>query len=65
MECFNPGAQPEIFHGRESFIELGHFDKHFIKSKRKKGPAGKILELFLIDNLKTTFSMENLTQGRT
>ena len=54
MECFNPGAQPEIFHGRGRFIELGHFDKHFIKNKRKKSPR-RALELFLIDNLKNTF----------
>ena len=36
------GAQPEIFQGREGFVELGHSDKHFVKrSKKKKGPAGK------------------------
>ena len=35
------GAQPEIFQGRGCFVKLGHFDKHFIKKSRKKGPAGK------------------------
>ena len=25
------GAQPEIFQGREGFVKLGHFDKHFVK----------------------------------
>ena len=36
-------------HGR--FVEFGHFDKHFVKNTRKKGPAGKILEFFLLDTL--------------
>ena len=49
------GAQPEIFQGRGDFVELGHFDKLFVKNTHKKGPQGKILELFLIDTLKTTF----------
>ena len=35
------GAQPEIFQGRGGFVELAHFDKHFVKNTRKKGPAGK------------------------
>ena len=35
------GAQPEIFQARRSFLKLGHFDKLFVKNKRKKGPAGK------------------------
>ena len=42
-------------------MELGRFDKDFVKNTRKKVPQGKILELFLIDTLKTTFRMENLT----
>ena len=29
------GAQPEIFQGREAFVELGHFNKHLVKSKEK------------------------------
>ena len=28
------GAQPEIFQGREDFVELGHLDKHFVKTTR-------------------------------
>ena len=34
----NAGAQPEIFQGIGIFVELGHFDKHFIKNTRKKRP---------------------------
>ena len=50
------GAQPEIFQGREGFVELGHSDKHFVKrSKKKKAPQGKILKLCLLDTPKTTF----------
>ena len=37
------GAQPEIFQGRGSFMELGHFDKHFVKNTRKKAPQEKFL----------------------
>ena len=37
------------------FVELGHFDKHFVKHTRKGAPQGKILEFFLLDTLKTTF----------
>ena len=50
----NTGMQPEIFQGREGFVKLGHFDKHFVKNSRQKGPAGKISEFFLLDTLKTT-----------
>ena len=42
------GAQPVIFQGREGFMELGHFDKLFVKNTRKKVTQGKILELFLL-----------------
>ena len=42
----NTGAQPEIFQGRGGFVNLGHFDKYFIKKSRKKAPQGKILEVF-------------------
>ena len=55
------GAQPDIFQGRGGFVKLGHFDKHFVKNSRKKGPAGKISEFFLLDTLKTTFWMVNLS----
>ena len=41
---------------------LGHFYKHFVKCTRKEGPTGKNWEFFLLDALKTTFWMENLTQ---
>ena len=55
------GAQPEMFQGGGGFVKLGHFDKRFAKNSRKKCPAGKILEFFLLDALKTTFWMVNLT----
>ena len=54
-------ALPEIFQSREGFVQLGHFNKHFIKKLRKKAPQGKTLEFFLLDSLKTTFWMANLT----
>ena len=38
-----PGAQPEIFQGRGGLVRLGHFYKHFVKTTRKKDPAGKNL----------------------
>ena len=37
---YNTGAQPEIFQGRGGFVELGHFDKLFVKNT-KKSPAEK------------------------
>ena len=47
-------------------MELGLFDKHFIKKHKKKIHAGKNLEFFLLHTLKTTFwkTMENLTQAK-
>ena len=48
-------ALPEIFQSRGGFVQLGHFNKHFIKKLRKKAPQGKTLEFFLLDSLKTTF----------
>ena len=45
-------AQPEIFQGRGGFVKLGHFD---IEKSRKNAPQGKVLEFFLLDNLKTAF----------
>ena len=36
------GTQPEIFRGRGGFVKVVHFDKHFVKNSRKKGPTGKI-----------------------
>ena len=35
-----------IFYGRGGFVELGHFEKHFVKNTRKKAPHGKFLEFF-------------------
>ena len=52
--------QPEVFQGRESFVELGHLDNYFVRNTRKKAPTGKYF--FLLDTLKITFWMENLTQ---
>ena len=42
-QCLSAGAQPEIFQGTggRGFLELGHFDKHFVKSTRKRGPTKK------------------------
>ena len=54
------GAQLELFQSSGGFLELAHFDKHFVKNTRKKIPTGKIFELFPIDTLKATFRMENL-----
>ena len=52
----NTGAQPEILQGRGGFMELDHFDKHFVKNKRKKGPAEKNFGVFFVMyTLKTTF----------
>ena len=53
------GAQPVIFQSRRDFVKLGHFD--FFKNTRDKLPQGKILELFLLDTLKTRFWMEDST----
>ena len=50
-----PGAQPEISQGNGGFVKLGHFHKRSVKNSRKKSPAGKISEFFLLDTFKTTF----------
>ena len=34
-------VQPEMFHGRGGFAELGRFDKYFFKIARKKGFVGE------------------------
>ena len=39
-------AQSEIFQGWGGFVELGQFDKLFVKDTRKKGFAGKIFGAF-------------------
>ena len=50
------GAQSEIFQSMGGFVELGHFDKYFVKFSRKKGPPGKkIRSFFLLDTLKSAF----------
>ena len=43
-------------------MELGHFDKLFVKNTRRKGSAGKHFGAFSLDTLKTTILMEDLTQ---
>ena len=45
-ECTCVGTQPEIFQSRGSFMELGHFDKHFVKNTRKKCLAVKYFRVF-------------------
>ena len=46
-------AQPEIFQGKEGFMELEQFDKHV--KNTKKDSAGKNVGVFFLDTLKTTF----------
>ena len=48
--------------GRGEFVELGHFDKHFVKNTQKRAPQGNVLEFFFLHTLKTIFCMEKLTQ---
>lgn len=43
------------FSVKEGVVELGHFDENFVKNTRKKGPTWRILEVFPLDILKTTF----------
>ena len=47
------------------FVEVEQFDKLFVKNIRKRGRAGKHFEFFLLDTLKTTFLIENLTERLT
>ena len=42
-------------------MEIGHFDKYLLKTQEEKPPHDKILEFLLLDTLKITFWMENLT----
>ena len=44
-------------------LELGYFDKHFVKNTQKSALAGKDFRFFFLDALKTTFWKENLTQS--
>ena len=43
--------------GRGRFVELGHFDKDFVKNIRKRGPPGKHLGIFS-PSFKTMFWIE-------
>ena len=40
------GAQPEIFQGRGGFVELGHFDKLFVKNTKKRSRSEKFWSFF-------------------
>ena len=42
------------------FSELGLFDKNFVKNIRKRATLGKYFEVFLLDSLKTTFSVKKI-----
>ena len=42
----NSGVQPEIFQGRGGSVELGHFNKYFVKKNKEKGSAGEHLGVF-------------------
>ena len=42
------GAQPENFQGKAGFVELGSFNKLFVRNTRKKGPAWKIIGAFSV-----------------
>ena len=45
-------------------MELGHFDKHFFKTTRKKkGSQGKIEEFFLLDTVKKYISNKKFNQN--
>ena len=47
----------------DRFVELGHFSINISsKTQEKEVPQGNILVFFLLDTLKTTSWMENLTQ---
>ena len=37
------GVQSWIFQGRVDFVELEHFDKHFVKSQEKKSVFSQLL----------------------
>ena len=54
-------VRPEIFQGRENFVELGHFVTHFVNNT-KKGPTRKKFGAFFLDTVKTIFKMKHLTQ---
>ena len=60
LQCRCPPSNFQVREGR--FVELGCFDKDFVKNTGKRDPAVKYFEVFFLDTLKTTFQMENLTQ---
>ena len=55
-------VQAGIFHGSGVFLELGHFDKFFIYSTRKKSPAAKMFEFFLLETLKNSILNEKFNR---
>ena len=40
------GVQQESFQGMRGFVELGHFDKRFVKNKRKRPRKEKFWSFF-------------------
>ena len=54
---FSTGVQAGICEGRGVFLELGHFDMIDISTttQEKKGPAGKISDIYSYKNLKIAF----------
>ena len=49
----------EISKDMGDFVELWHFNKHFIINT-KKAPKGKILKIFFLDTFKTTLNMDTI-----
>ena len=50
----------KMFRIGKGFVELGYFDKHFVRNHKKKRPHKETFwRFFLLDTI--TFSMENLT----
>ena len=65
VSLFQLRHRTRIFQDRGSFVELGRFDKHYVKIEEKNTLQEKSVEFFPLDTLKTTFRMENLTQNWT
>ena len=53
-------AQAEIFQDRGGLVELGHFDKHFVKKHTKLRSCWE--KFFLQDTVKTAFRIKDLIQ---
>ena len=54
---------PEISgQGRGKVMKLRHFNKHFVKNTKKRGPTGKNFGDFSPRYFKTAIWMENVTQ---